>query len=297
MTDNVLLANLIDTNNPDRVFDEVKKIFSYHYDETELNVVNDTYTKIKKTFNGEFSGYRACNTNYHNFAHTMDALLATIRLVDGYNLKEGKFPSNIVISLLLAVLFHDIGYIQENDDNKGTGAKYTATHVERSIAFITKNIDSFYIGDVNSITRLIRCTGLRVDINAIPFADKNEKMAGLILATADLIGQMADRVYLEKLLFLYYEFKEADLHGYETEFDIIRKTLDFYEVTKDRLSRVYGKMYIYARFHFLKRYDVNENLYIEAMNKNIGYIKTIIDDNKTNFRSKLKRGNLIKKAS
>ena len=31
---------------------------------------------------------------------------------------------------------------------------------------------------------------------------------------ADLVGQMSDRAYLEKLLFLYYEFKEAGFPGY-----------------------------------------------------------------------------------
>ena len=38
-----------------------------------------------------------------------------------------------------------------------------------------------------------------------------------MLGTADLIGQMADRYYLEKLLLLYEEFSEA---GQDTGFRI-----------------------------------------------------------------------------
>jgi hypothetical protein len=296
METGVILANILDTSNSDKIFNEVKKIFSYHYDVTELNIITDAYDKVKKLFNGKFSGYKACNTNYHSLMHTMDALLACMRLVDGYNLKEGKMNSQNVINLLFAALLHDVGYIQEINDNIGTGAKYTNNHIERSIAFIQKNSDHFYIRDIDLIARLIKCTELKVDVNAIPFKDKNEKLLGVILGTADLIGQMADREYLEKLLFLYYEFKEAGIAGYDTEYDIIKKTFAFYEIIKERLSRVFGKIYIYAKYHFVKRYGIDSNLYMESINKNMNYIKVIMNDNKTNFRTKLRRGNLAKSA-
>ena len=36
---------------------------------------------------------------------------------------------------MLAILMHDTGYLKKRGDNEGTGAKYTLTHVDRSIQF------------------------------------------------------------------------------------------------------------------------------------------------------------------
>ncbi len=64
-----------------------------------------------------------------------------------------------------------------------------------------------------------------------------------MLGSADLLGQMSDRAYLEKLLFLYKEFREAGIPGFNTEFDIIRKTVDFYEITVQRLRGPFAEAY------------------------------------------------------
>ena len=42
---------------------------------------------------------------------------------------------NISSSGLLAILLHDTGYLKKRDDPQGTGAKYTASHVNRSMDF------------------------------------------------------------------------------------------------------------------------------------------------------------------
>jgi len=114
-------------------------------------------------------------------------------------------------------------------------------------------------------------------------------IAGTILATADLLGQMSDRAYLEKLLFLYYEFREAGIEGYNTEFDILRKTLDFYEITQTRLETTLKGSYLYAAVHFAVRKEINYNLYMEAIEHHMEYLKRILADESTNFRHKLKR--------
>ena len=115
-------------------------------------------------------------------------------------------------------------------------------------------------------------------------------MAGSILGTADLLGQMSDRVYIEKLLFLYYEFREAGIPGFDTEYDIIRKTIDFFEAMKRKLNKEFMKVYDYAGYYFKERFNIDQNLYMDAINKNIAYIEKIIEDNSTNFRYKLRRG-------
>jgi hypothetical protein len=85
------------------------------------------------------SGYRSCNTNYHNFDHAIDTLLASARLLDGYNLTHRPLPARLAVQLMLSALLHDTGYIQEAWDVEGTGGKYTTTHVARSEQFLRKN--------------------------------------------------------------------------------------------------------------------------------------------------------------
>ena len=69
----------------------------------------------------------------------------------------------------------------------------------------------------------------------------------------------------------------------------------FYKEILSRLDKVYNSLYNCAEDHFKKRYKIDENLYMLAINNNIDYIKKIIKDNSSNFRTKLRRGNLQEK--
>ncbi|MBP7901394.1 MAG: hypothetical protein KA015_01115 [Spirochaetes bacterium] len=289
---NPQLCTLVDHSSPDAVFEEVKEIFSYHYDLKTFQMVERSFVIIKSLFEGQFEGYQKCNTEYHDLNHTLDALLAAARLMDGFNISsETILSEESTVALLLAVIYHDSGYIQRSDDTFGTGAKYTKNHVERSTEFVISNKDKIGITALMSdvVSSLIRWTGLRNDMPGESVMGKDYTTAGSIIGTADLLGQMSDRAYLEKLLFLYYEFKEAEIEGFNTEFDILRKTLSFYSTTQDRLDRQLGKVYNFAKIHFNKRFGIPFNLYMEAIEKQMHYLKNVIDDESVNFRHKLKR--------
>lgn len=275
------------------ILKEFKKIICLWYEPKAFSTVKFHFKQIIAIFNGKFKGYKKCNTYYHDLNHTKDIFLACIRLIDGYNLKNEKMPQNLVVNLLLAALYHDVGYIQEESDHHGTGAKFTQFHVQRSVEFIENHFVELKIEEENLdiISQLIQSTGLSVDINKLDFVETIELIAGYMLGTADLLGQMADRNYLEKLLFLFYEFKEAGISGYNTEFDILQQTLGFYNLVKNRFSSEFNDVYTYVENHFAERYSIPRNLYIEAIEKHIDYIKRILDDNSTNFRKKLKRMN------
>ena len=288
----VQLAEYINSGHSRAVMSHVKEIYSYYYPKKSFKEVSRCSKKIVKLFNGKFPGYKGCNTKYHNLQHTFEALIASVILVDGYSIAVQKLPPQLAKNLLLAALFHDTGYIQEKWDNDGTGAKHSESHVGRSIAFLVKHSDEFNISreDVSVISKIIRCTGINVSLKTIPFTCGEEEVAGWILGSADILGQMSDREYLERLLFLYNEFTEAGIPGYDTEFDIIRNTLDFYKTITKRLSVSFRSIYDYARYHFKHRIGIDKNLYIEAINRNIAYIEKIVEDSSTNFRHKLKRG-------
>lgn len=289
------LSKLIKENSTKSVKNEIKAILGYNYSGSLYGTVKKTLKKIEKLFHGRFPGYRACNTQYHNLEHTLDALLAAVRLLDGHNISKHIVSEKLAEKLLLATLFHDTGYIQEASDTEGTGAKFTNNHVQRSIKFLNEQHKKFGmpLEDLESLTRLIHCTGLGTELKSIPFESYEEKLVGCILGTADLVGQMSNRAYLEKLLFLYYEFKEAKIPGLDTEFDILRKTVDFYYITMERMKTDYLNCYGFAKNHFEKRNNIDRNLYMEAMEKQIEYVQKIIDDSTTNFRYKLKRGDWV----
>lgn len=290
----IQLSMLLDHNNPSAILAEGRNIFTLNYKAESFDIVENCFYLIKSLFEGDFPGYRACNTDYHNLPHTLNCFIATMRLIDGRNISAESIPEEVSADLLIAAMLHDTGYIQEDWDTTGTGAKYTKTHIKRSMEFTKKNAEAFKLTPKrrDRIISFIKCTGLKFDCRTV--TDDEKALACSILGTADLLSQMADRAYLEKLLFLYREFIEAGLEGFETEFDILRKTLIFYETTMVRLNKNLMRCYEFAEYHFRSRFRIKKNLYIESIEKQMNYLQKIIDDNTTNFRSKLKRIDLEK---
>jgi hypothetical protein len=285
------LSIILPNPSPIAIQAEVKRLFLFHYDAPAATRIETLFSRTEDLFAGRFPGYRHCNTEFHNFAHTTDTFLAVMRIIDGYNLTEKPFPATTACCLLAAALFHDSGYLQKDWDTLGTGAKYTREHVSRSKEFVAENAMALDLSPAETAdiclaidsTEQIRI--LKSDSGA-PLA---ERMAASLLGAADLVAQLADRVYVEKLLFLYYEFREAGIAGYETEFDIIRRTLDFYELVRSRLEKEFGGVHHYAAAHFQKRFGTDRDLFAEAIERNIKYVRAIIADDETNFRAKLKR--------
>ncbi len=290
----VQLARLVDGERPDAVMAEVGRIFLFWYDAASWGAVEAVAADIIELFAGRLPGYRACDTGYHDITHTMAVVLATARIADGLFLRHGPYDARRLQALLIAALCHDVGYIRADSENGGTGARFTAVHVRRSADFALANGSRWGLDDeaAAGIARMVYATGLKGEFAEQSWADDAEREAGTILASADLIGQMADRAYLEKLLFLYYEFKEAGFAGYETEFDILRKTMGFYSLTLDRLDGEFHGVRGLVRAHFAERWGTDADLYDEAMGRQMAYLQTILDDATTNFRKKLKRMDL-----
>jgi hypothetical protein len=286
------LNHIIDHNEPDEVFNEVKKTFLYNYTNESFLAIEHVYEMVSSLYSGSFPGYKRCNTEYHDFNHINHVFLATARIIDGLNIHQGAFDKTKAVNLLIAALLHDTGYIQEDHDTDGTGAKYIATHVSRGIEFTKKNYKMLNLlsEDIPAIASLIECTNTSPD--PIDKLSGENLLCGSIIATADIIGQMSDRIYLEKLLFLYYEFVEAGVEGYNTAFDILRKTHMFYKSTMDRLDVKLCASYDLSKYHFNVRYNIDGNLYMTAIENQITYLQKIMDDSGSNFRDKLHRLNI-----
>jgi len=198
---------------------------------------------------------------------------------------------------LICALMHDTGYIQTLDDNAGTGAKYTRIDSRRSIAFMEKYIADNGLSkeDLAHYPDILICTGLDTEINETRFASRGIELLGKMLGTADLLGQMADRAYLERLLFLFYEFREGGIMGYDTELDLLKKTTDFYSVTRKRFASELDGVNEYMRYHFRARRNLDRDLYVEAIEKNISYLTFILENHEKDYRDHLRRGGIVRR--
>ena len=137
---------------------------------------------------------------------------------------------------LLAILLHDTGYLKVRGDNEGTGAKYTLIHVSRSANFAQQILaeKGFTTEDAGIVMRMIRCTGVNVKIEAIPFQGEVERIVSFCIGSADLLGQMAVGDYVDKLPILFDEFAEsARYSGTKTMFEsaehLLKATPMFWE--------------------------------------------------------------------
>jgi hypothetical protein len=203
----------VNTRDLSAVRNEIEGIFSSMFPEADGAFINRAFGWIGQWFSGCYPGYLALDARYHNLEHTLQGTLCLGRLLRGRHFTGAHpvlTPEMFEIGLL-AILLHDTGYLKRSDDREGTGAKYTLTHVRRSGEFAS----IFLLAQgcapdlVASVQNMIRCTGVNVDLGAIPFASELERTVGYALGTADLLGQMAAPDYVEKLPVLFLEFEEA----------------------------------------------------------------------------------------
>ena len=285
------LADLVDMQEPNQVMSEVKNIISLENPEFDFTSLDKVFNDITMLFNGEFSGYKKCNTFYHDLKHTTDTFLAMARLMHGYIAQGAKVSEKNINLGLINALMHDTGYIQKSDDNLGTGAKYTQEHVVRSIDFMKDYFkqNGYSEDDIKFGEDCIICTDLKKDINEIDFSSHEEEVLSKMLGSADLMGQMADSTYLEKLTYLYDEFKEAKIPDYKDEFDFATKSIGFYDFVKNKLENNLGDQKKYLANHFRKRWGIDKDMYSDAIEKNIKHLEYILDKSGESYRDNLKR--------
>ncbi|MEO6740509.1 MAG: hypothetical protein ABIP20_09670 [Chthoniobacteraceae bacterium] len=236
------MFNSVDTKNPSAVEAEAAAIHAGLFPRGDVALVRQAFEWAGQCFGGGFDGYQAIDSLYHDFEHTLQGTLCLVRLLRSRH-EAGVAPqiSQRMFELaLVAILFHDTGYLKTTADTEGTGAKYTAIHVARSGTFAEKFLTTkgWARPDIAAVRHMIRCTGVNVSIATIPFQSAEERVAGFALATADLLGQMAAENYVERLPDLYLEFEEAarfdegsapKTFRFESADDMMRKTPGFWQ--------------------------------------------------------------------
>ncbi len=187
---------------------------------------------------------------------------------------------------VLVALLHDSGYLKRaSESHIENGAVFTKVHVSRSADFLSAYLPQLrFAAEAPLAARLVHFTGYEIDIEDIRVDDAKDRLIGCMVGTADLIGQMSDRMYLEKCReFLYREFvwgklaretlsDGSEVVRYASPEDLIMKTPGFYQyVARERIDNKFGAVHRYAEAHF-----EGANLYQSEIDRNMGFLQDVI---------------------
>jgi hypothetical protein len=284
------VTNQVDVESADQVRDAVVGIFSNRYPGFDPAPLVQSFADVHALFEGRYPGFLPCDTLYHDIRHTLDMTLAMARLVDGHDRSsapgEQLGPEHAVLGVIIALL-HDSGYMKRSSEaHVPNGAVFTKVHVSRSADFIAKYLPTLGLGTAASMaSRLVHFTGYEMDVDDIQIADGKDRLLGHMVGTADLIGQISDRMYLEKCReFLYQEFVHGsiarermpdgrEIVRYTSGEDLLFKTPGFYEyVVRVRIEKKLGAADRYAEAHFGDR-----NLYQAEIERNMDFLTDTLE--------------------
>jgi len=269
----------VDTRDLAAVQSEVDAIFSSLFPKADSRFIPEAFGWAEQWFSGNYAGYQAIDARYHDLEHTLQGTLALARILRGRHFAGVQLElTPMAFELgLFAILMHDTGYLKRANDTEGTGAKYTATHVRRSGEFARHFLaeKGFNAADTHSVQNMIRCTGVNVDLATIPFTSELDRVVGFALGTADLLGQMAAKDYVEKLPVLYLEFAEAARYSggdspkaiaFNSPEELMRNTPGFWQqYVMPKIEKDFGGLH---RF-LADPYPDGPNFYLDAIEVNI----------------------------
>lgn len=277
--------------NPEEICQEVRAIVTTMFPNFDFADFNMALADVDALFSGQTDGFEPCDTMYHDWGHTLGTLLATARLLHGVHLNRQELSARTVNLALIAALFHDSGYIRRSSESSGTGGQFTRHHVQRGVDLLEDygHHHGWSINDFMDMEPMLHCTDPARIPESILFMNSETMLAGHVLATADIVSQMADDIYLEKLPYLFLEFSEAGITDFSSEYDLFMKTMGFYAFMRakmeSRLSNVIGCM----ASHFQARHGIDRDLYSEAAQRNIDYLFAILEKHGEDYRDGLRR--------
>ena len=285
------VTNTVQVSSPQAVLAAAEALFRTTWPKQPLEALALAFDRFERMFAGEIPGYYGVDTVYHDRQHTLDVTLALARLMVGYE-RTAEEPMRLggerAVVGLITGLFHDVGYLRKIDEPEcRNGAELTSTHVSRGARFLEEFLPVIGLGAWAPVAReIIHFTGYE-----LPFAkiqqrvpDPRDIKLGHLIGTADMVGQMSDRCYLEKCRDrLYAEFVLGGValplaaNGgrhvkYASGLDLLRQTPDF--MAEVKAKRLDGEFHGAYR-HFEALYT-GSNPYMEAIDRNVTYLRQIL---------------------
>ena len=188
-----------------------------------------------------------CDCPYHDLNHTMLVTDAGFAILKGRQTARGDLSAHDWIQAVVAMLFHDIGFVRQlltadtphtsvinpngesiQPPDGATDAVLSPHHVTRSVMYAAERFANDEHINTDLVTQCIEMTRFPVPTDAAYQA--TDTLPGLVRA-ADLIGQMADPQYLQKLTRLFAEFVEigeAQRLGFENAAELRASFPEFF---------------------------------------------------------------------
>ncbi|MCB1748985.1 MAG: metal-dependent phosphohydrolase [Gammaproteobacteria bacterium] len=177
---------------------------------------------------------------YHNIEHTAHVTLVGLEILYGKQRRDGDLTPALWLNTVIALLCHDIGYVrglcradtgaslasgQDGQAMRNVSGSSDAVlmpiHVNRGKRFVEEQFLGEPRADVGFINACIERTRFPVPDDA--WYAQTGDFPGLVRA-ADLIGQLSDPRYLNKLSAIFFEFEEIgfnQLTGYTRPGDLL----------------------------------------------------------------------------
>lgn len=186
---------------------------------------------------------------YHTVDHTLQVIRVGQDLLEGKQYYEGSVSPLDWLNTTISLLCHDVGYVkgvcqgdrpryQQYDDGQGgqvclpvgaTGAALSECHVDRSQYYVATHLSKNFYLDIDIIRWNIEMTRFPISEDS---RYEDTVGYGSLCRAADLIGQLSDPQYLQKLPALFAEFEETGMNqaqGYKTPEDIKVNYPAFYQ--------------------------------------------------------------------
>ncbi len=270
------------TSNPlDEILFLLHEI-SPHLDE---HLFRKVHTDIARFYSGKHHLFQTRNIVYHTLRHTHMVVLAVVRLLHGLHHGGFIFSTTQIEQSVLSAYFHDIGMLQR--PGAQSGPKIHLHHESHSATILNTYLEDLNISSYSKTFReecrfIISCTNLdwhpETPSQTSHFTGKTSSLAtcGRVVATADILAQMADRYYVESLPLLFEEKVEFGISEHPSAVELMRRTVDFHEnIIKRRLEITLGDLSPAMRTHFRVRWGIDKNLYLENITLNLKYLQKI----------------------
>jgi hypothetical protein len=228
-----------------------RKMIEYCMEElrkTYRRTFSDMEPELEKimTSSGHLAFESIANSDalYHDVEHTLMVTLAGQTILEGKHLLEGGVTPRDWVHFMIALLFHDIGYLKGIcRDDKGnmfatgvngalveippetTDASLAPYHIDRGKLFVHERFGKGMLWDTAAIDADLIASYIEMTRFPVPEGDSYNDTKGYpgLARAADFIGQFGDPNRLRKCPALFYEFQEIGLTeelGYKTPQDL-----------------------------------------------------------------------------
>jgi len=285
------LSEIINMKDPQAIFAEAQQIITAIAPDYNGAHLKSVFHDVEKLFRGEYSGYRGSSSRYHDFLSTAGCFLSAARILHGAALAGNKYSAEEIGIILVGSLMNDAGFFLHEKDKLELNKLSTDDYIKRTVKFIKLYVKGkpFLHNSGKKFEKILLSSAEYSKDEVTKLSDTFAEMPAKVLYAANLLGRLADRYYLERLIFLYHEFKKANIACFNSEKDLLIHAVDYYESVRQKLYTDMKDINHYLENHFRQRCGIEGNLYLISIEKSINYLQLILHHLENEFNGYLRR--------